>query len=317
MIVLTVVAVVAVISLILSRRTEERGTAEFLAAAEQATELQSGAAERLGRVFGEVGPLLSRQEVVTFLSEAVAATADAGEFLDMEVPTRAARSYGYLSAASEAWMQGAAEAERTIVGLMNGDLDEDGPTALREVIALLRAGDTAYALFTADVAGLDTESAMADFPEIHFIDPEPSDPVRYDEQQLALRISLAYNLAPQIDLGVVGTIVPEPVGARGGIPVVPASDSLGVTGVVTNFGNEPQGAFSVTLTVLDVDTGEIDVDSTSLEALQPGASTTAAFESISVAPGGLYQVTLTVTIADDGDTSNNTWAMTFIWNEES
>ncbi len=317
MIVLTLVAVVAVIWLILSRRTEQRGMAVFLATAEQATELQAGAAERVDRVFAEVGPLLSRQEVITLLSEAVDATREADELLDIEVPASAARSYGHISAASSTWTQGVEDAHRVILGLMDGDLGEDGPTAIRDVIALLRAGDASYALFRSEIATAEVGSAMADFPTISFIDPDPGDPVRFDEQQFALRIAIAYNLSPRHDIGVVGMTIPEPVGVRGGIPIVPASASLGVTAVISNLGNEPEDSFSVALNVLNVDTGETYTDSATVVSLASGASTTVDFSSIPVDPGGLYQAVLTITIDGDGNTDNNAWAMTFIWNEES
>lgn len=317
MIVLTLVAVVAVIWLILSRRTEQRGMTDFLTAAEQATELQASAAERIDRVFAEVGPLLTRQEVVTLLSEAVDATTEAETLLDVDVPARAARSFGYISAASADWKQGVEDAQRVILGLMDGDLGEDGPSAIRDVIALLRAGDTSYALFTSEIEAVEVGSAMAEFPAIAFIDPDPGDPVRFDEQQFALRIALAYNLSPRHDIGVVGMTLPEPVGVRGGIPIVPASEALGVTAVISNHGNEPQGSFTVMLSVLDVDTGETHTDSATVASLDAGASTTVDFSSIPVEPGGLYQAVLTISIDDDGNTDNNTWDMTFIWNEAS
>ena len=109
----------------------------------------------------------------------------------------------------------------------------------------------------------------------------------------------------------------KPIGDRGGVPLVPFSDSIEIQAVVSNVGNEEESDIPVELVILDVDGGATIEESRIVESLVAGASTTVRFADLAVEPGGLYEVRLTATIPLDNDPDNDSWTLTFIWNEES
>jgi autotransporter translocation and assembly factor TamB len=98
---------------------------------------------------------------------------------------------------------------------------------------------------------------------------------------------------------------------------VPFSDAIALIALITNEGNEPEAGVGVSLTVVNVDTGEIMSRSEVVTQLDPGTSTTVRFDAMEIEPGGLYQANLTARINGDIDLTNNDWTMTFIWNAES
>jgi hypothetical protein len=317
LIAVTIILVVAAIAFVVSRQTEERGTADFFAAADEASALHAEASALLTDTLAEIGPLLSRQEVTRRLSDVVATAKEADALLDLEVPSVTGAAYGSLASASAAWVSGTEEVERVITGIMDGVIVNAAEVQLQGSIDQLRVGDVGYELFRDEVARLPEDVAPPPFDVVAYSAPVPDDPGLYDALALTLRIQGAYNLAPRHDVTVIGSIDPPPVGERGGIPLVPFSDSVTVSAIVSNLGNEDESAVSVVLDVLNVDTGEESSFPQQAEALVAGASTTVAFTDLGIAPGGLYQVTLSVRIPDDVDTSNDTWTMTFIWNGES
>jgi hypothetical protein len=204
-----------------------------------------------------------------------------------------------------------------IVGIMDGEIVTGAEVELQAALDLLRVGDVGYELFRSDASAQITDVTIPTFNMVRYIDPDPEDPLMYDAQNIVLKIQAAYNLAPRHNVGVIGMTVPEAIGDRGGIPLVPFSDSLSVQAVVSNSGNEEEPAVGVDLVVLNVDTGESIADEQTIDALEGGASTTVTFADLQIVPGGLYQVTVTVTIPLDNDPDNDSWSWTFIWNEES
>ena len=122
MIVLTLLLAVAAIAFLVSRDTEQRGTVEFFAAADEASTIHADAAAKLGSTLAQLGPALSRQEVTRRLEEVSAAASEADALLDIEVPPSVGNLYGHLTVASDSWASGSAEVERVILGMMDGDI---------------------------------------------------------------------------------------------------------------------------------------------------------------------------------------------------
>ena len=317
MIVLTLLLVIVAIGFLVSRQTEQRGTVEFFAAADEATSIHADAAAELGSTLSQLGPALSRQEVTRSLEDITAQAAEADALLDIEVPPRVGNLYGHLSVASASWATGAADLERVVLGIMDEEITQGAEQQLQTALDVLRVGDAAYAMFLADVAVFESDLTIPDFEPIHYIDTETYGALTYDAQNLALRIAAAYNLAPQHDLSVTGATDPEPVGDREGIPVVPFSDALVVNVVVSNIGNEEETSIPVSLSLVDVETGEVSSEDATIDSLAAGASTTVTFADLPVVPGGLYQVTASATIPNDMNPDNDTWTLTFFWNAES
>ena len=317
MIVLTLLLVVVAIAFLVSRETEQRGTVEFFAAADEASLIHAEAATKLGSTLAQLGPALSRQEVTRRLEEATISAAEADALLDIDAPPSVGNLYGHLTVASHSWAQGSSEVERVVLGMMDGDIVQGGEQQLEAALDLLRVGDTAYALFLEGVDGFDGDVVVPSFERIAYIDTETFDPLAFDAQSLALRIGAAYNLAPQHDLSVSGSTDPTPVGDREGVPLVPFSDSLVLNIIVSNAGNEDESAIPVEVSVLDVDTGSVTTDRATIDQLAAGASTTVTFAELPFAPGGLFQVTASATIPNDMNPENDMWTLTFIWNDES
>lgn len=317
LILLTTAVVITAIAFLVSRETEQRGTAAFFAAASEATSAQEQAAILVTDTLSQIGPLMSRQEVTRRLGEAADITADAEKLLDLDIPPSIGVVYGNLASASHSWALGTAELNRVVIAMMDGDLPTAAEVQIEGALELLGVGDVGYDLFQVSVAALPDDVATPEFPTVRFVDPDQIDPSMYDAQNLALRIAAAYNLSPQHDLGVIGMIEPAPVGERAGVPLVPFADSIGVNAVISNVGNEDETGVTVTLNVLGVETGESFTLDEVIDEISAGASTTISFLDLDIAPGGLYQASLSVKITGDVHTDNDAWSTTFTWNSES
>ena len=110
--------------------------------------------------------------------------------------------------------------------------------------------------------------------------------------------------------------VPEPVGDRNNVPLVPHSETFAVQAVVANEGNEIEEQVAVVLDLVPSDGGD---DATTVRqtvaALEPGQARTLVFDSITLRPGGLYELVVSTTVDDDADVDNDSWRMVFYRNE--
>jgi hypothetical protein len=318
LIALSLTVVVVLIVLLASRQTDERGTVEFFAAAQEAAAIEESAAQTFDRALASIG-VVSRQDLTQRLETVVAGTVEAsGLIIAVEqVPSDVGSEYGMMVTASTSWETGAEEIDRVIIGIMDGEIVERAVPELQHALDLLRVGDTAYGLFLSSVEETPEVVDATPFPLVRFVDPDPDDPARYNATNLVLRIQSAYGLAPHHDVSISGRTDPGAVGDRDGIPVVPFSDEIAIVALVTNEGNEPEAGVGVTLTVVNVDTGVVASRSEVVTQLDVGTSTTVRFDAIEIEPGGLYQANLTARINGDIDLANNDWTMTFFWNADS
>jgi len=318
LIALSLTVVVVLIVLLASRQTDERGTVEFFGAAEEATVLQESAAQTFGQALASIG-VVSRQDLTRRLDTVVEKTVEAEDFVTAveNVPSDIGSVYGTMVTASTSWTAGAREIERVVIGIMDGEIVETAVPELQQALNVLGVGDTGYELYLDSVAELSEQADVVPFPSIRFIDPSPDYPGRFNATNLVLRIQAAYGLAPHHDVSISGSTDPGAVGDRDGIPVVPFSDSISITALITNEGNEPEADVDISLSVVNVDTGEVVSRSDVVPLLDVGTSTTVVFDAIEIEPGGLYQANLAARINADIEPTNNDWTMTFIWNAES
>jgi hypothetical protein len=316
LIIVSLVAIIAVIAILVSRRTEQRGAVEFFAAADESAAIHLKASAELESALEAIG-LIDRQDLTRRLESVVEAAAEADELLDLEVPSGIGNSYGTMTVASTSWRVGTADLGRAIVGVMDGeDPVEEAQEQLQSALDLLRVGDVAYSVFLASLSDLPDDIEVPSFSEVTYINPD-AQPLLYDAQTLVLRIVSSYVLSPHRDVAVSGMTVPEPIGESEGIPVVPFSESLDIQAVVSNVGNEDEPAVAVKLEIVEFDTKEAIADSELVTDLVAGSSTSVTFADVDIAPGGLYQVKVSVTIPEDIDPDNDVWEMTFIWKDES
>ena len=316
LIIVSLVAIITVIAFLVSRQTEQRGTVEFFAAADESAAIHVRASAELESALESIG-LIDRQDLTRRLESVAEAAAEADDLLDLEVPSGIGNSYGTMTTASASWRVGTADLSRAIVAVMDGDdLVEDAQEQLQNALDLLRVGDMAYSLFLASLSDIADDVEVPPFSKVAYINPDVS-LLLYDAQTLVLRIVSSYVLSPHRDVAVSGMTVPEPVGENDGIPVVPFSESVDVQAVVSNVGNEDEPAVAVKLEMVEFDTKETITDSELVTDLAAGSSTTVTFADVDIAPGGLYQVKVSVTIPEDIDPDNDGWEMTFIWKDES
>lgn len=315
MIVVSLVAIVGMIAYLVSRETEQRGAVEFFAAADESSDLHRRAAAELESALASIGAI-KRQDLARRLQNVADTSAEADSLLDVEVPSSIGTSYGTMATASSSWKDGAAGLNTTIMAIMDGDLVKGATKQLREALDLLRVGDGAFSLFLGTLEIVPEDVEVPAFIPVVYINPEAQD-LLYDAQTLVLRIQTSYDLSPRRDVGVTAMTDPQAVGESVGLPVVPFAPALDVQAVITNFGNLDESTVDVKLEIFNVDTGTTFTVSERVTDLAAGMSTTVTFVDVGVAPGGLYQVKVTVTIIDDIDPDNNVWDMTFIWRGES
>jgi hypothetical protein len=315
LIAVSLVSIVAVVAFLVSRQTEQRGAVEFFAAADESSDLHSGASAELESALASIG-IIDRQDLTRRLQSVADTTAEADALLDIEVPSRIGTSYGTMTTASTSWTSGATDVNRTIIAIMDGVLVEGAQKQLQAALDQLRVGDTSYTLFLESLATTPDDIDVPSFSPLVYINPD-AQPLLYDAQTLVLRITSSYVLSPHRDVAVSGTTIPEPVGESGGIPVVPFSQTLDIQAVVSNIGNEDEPTIAVSLEIFNIDTGATITDSQTLTDLAAETSTTVIFPDVNITPGGLYQVKVVATIDEDIDPENNGWEMTFIWRAES
>jgi hypothetical protein len=313
MILLSLIAIIVLIALLASRQTDQRGTVEFYAAAQDAAVIHDDASKIFGEAFASIG-LISRQDLTRRLETVVERTAEASALLDIDVPSAIGVPYGTMATASRSWTDGSLEVDRIVVGIMDGNIVATAVTELQRALDQMRVGDVAFEQFTDSI---DEDEDVPSFSSVAYLANDPADPLKFNATNLVLRIQSAYALAPHRDVSVLGMTDPEAVGDRDGIPVVPSSDSIGVTALVTNLGNEDESSVTVALEIFNLDTSEKTQLSDVIDDLAAGASTAVAFANLDVEKGSLYQLKLTVTINADIAQDNNEWEMKLIWNAES
>ena len=316
LIVVSLVSIVAVVAFLVSRQTEQRGTVEFFATADESSDLHTSASAELESALASIG-VIDRQDLTRRLQSVTDTAAEADGLLGTDVPSAIGASYGTMTTASASWTEGASDVNATIIAIMDGVLVEGAQNQLQAALDQLRVGDTAYTLFLVSLPEAPDDVDVPSFSSVRYINPDAQDPLLYDAQTLVLRITSSYVLSPHRDVAVSGTTIPEPVGESGGIPVVPFSATIDIQAVVSNVGNEDEPSIAVSLEIFDIDTGAVVTDSQTVTDLAAESSTTVVFSNVAVASGGLYQVKVTATIDEDIDPDNDGWEMTFIWRAES
>jgi len=312
----TIAAIVASIAFLVTRQTDQRGTVEFFAAVDESAMLHEEASAELESALVSIGGI-PRQDLLNRLARITETAETADALLDIEVPNAVATSHGAVSTASAAWTAGVAELERAITSIMDDSISEESSAQMQEGIDLLRVGDTAYVLFLESLAGPYEGVDISLLEPVAYVNPSLQDPLVYDPLTLTIRVSVSYDLAPQHNVAVTGQLSPEPVGDRVGIPLVPFSEAVDLTAIVSNTGNDVEPTVIVELEVLNADTNVRQTLTETILDLEGGGSSSVVFADLDIEPGRLYQLKLTVTITEDSRPDDDIWKITFIRNEES
>jgi hypothetical protein len=316
LILVTIVALIASIAFLVTRQTDQRGTVEFFAAVDESAMLHSEASAELESALTSIGGL-PRQDLINRLTRITETAQTADALLDIEVPSTVATSHGAVSTASAAWTDGVVEIERAIISIMDDSLSEESSAQMQSAIDLLRVGDKAYVLFLESLEGPYEGVDLSVLEPVSYVNLDAQDPLVYDPLSLTIRISVSYDLAPHHNAAVTGQLSPEPVGDRVGIPLVPYSESVDLTAIVSNTGNDVESAVLVELEVLNADTNDRVSLTETVADIAGGESSSVTFADLDIVPGSLYQLKLTVTITEDSRPGDDVWKITFIRNGES
>lgn len=233
------------------------------------------------------------------------------QLLEAEAPDALIAADLYLRIAISSWRAGLSEVKSGLVLLSANPVDEEGLAGLQRGFIDLRVGDRAYRNFLSELADVDMGVHQGPLPSLVFIPTGEED--AYDPIEIARRMLLAPDLGVVVDLSVADLrLDPPPLGVQGGLPVVPAVETLNAEATVANRGNIDQIAITVTLR-LRSGTGALHEQARVIEVLEAGRSTTVSFAPLPVEPGVNYEITISLP-GGDAQSENDTVSMIFVVN---
>ena len=192
-------------------------------------------------------------------------------------------------------------------------MDEDSLALLEEGLTDLRVGDDSFAGFLEGLGEDYAETLGREFPVVAFVPPGGESLFNADE--LSRRLVLTPGLTVLENVAVADLrLDPEPVGEQVGLPVVPFSDTLNAEVTVANRGTVRAVGVLVILELVSRDAPLVHLEET-VGVLEPGALTTVSFPDLAAAPGGLYEIVVTLGVSDD-DPSDDRISFTFIRNAD-
>jgi hypothetical protein len=308
--------IVSIVVLAVRRRSEARDVADYLAVAHEVATVEAQTADDLETLFATITDG-ERPEVMRRLDELSASSQEAAQMLaEADVPPVAGEANGYLVAAVTSWNTALGMLDDAIVLVLDEPAEAGGADRLQESFDYLRIGDMAYQQFLDAAALLDDAVPVGDLDVVAFVGGESG--AVLDAPLVALRLNSVYKLGELHDISVTALTDPAPLGERNNIPVVPHSEQFVVQAVIANKGNEPEHQVSVDLELIPNNSDERTVTVRQTVAdLQPGQARTLIFDTISLEPGGLYELVVSAGVDKDEDTENDSWRMVFYQNENA
>ncbi|HEX5695861.1 MAG TPA: hypothetical protein VFZ15_05715 [Acidimicrobiia bacterium] len=311
--VITAAAVVAVV--VSGAGTDTRAQLDYLGVMhDQATELSVGG-DSLRLVISRLARV-ERAELVT-ATEAIAADLEtAMELVEAGPPSDSLIAANALYRhAIESWGAG-------VAGFTSGILDAaDDPNSTVAVdniansLAVLRNGDRLYAELVEELAREGTPAPVAAMPEVVMVPAEGE----------LVGLSLAYvEAARAVNSGIalrpgltVSQIVSDPVWAVNPTdqPVLPATETVSFSVVITNLGNVESGSEPLELTLNGASEPVVVLET--VPVLEPGEQTAIQFLDLEVEPGGIYEVIAELKVVGvDLDYEDNMREVVFSVNED-
>ena len=311
-VVFTAAAVVAVVAS--SAGTDTRAELAYLGQLhDQASSLSVGG-DSLRVVISRLSRI-ERTELVTATDAIRADLETALELVEAGPPSETLIAANALyRQAIEAWTVG-------LSGFTSGILaaaDDPGSTVVVDNIANalveLRSGDRLYTDLVQELAAEEVPEPVAPMPAVVMVPAEGE----------LLSLSLAYvEAARSVNSGIalrpgltVSQIVSDPLWNVDpeDQAVLPATDHVVFSVVVSNLGNMESGDEQVQLT-LSGDSEPL-VLTEPVPILEPGEQTSMRFEDIEVAPGGLYEVVAELIVLNDTNLDDNIQSVIFSVNED-
>ncbi len=259
---------------------------------------------------------VERVEFETVIETISSDLEEARAFAEEDAPTGdLAATRSLYRQAVESWSDGIEEFGATVLTAAD-DVSHAGVIDnMAKALAELRAGDVLYADLVAELEREETPETLAPMPSVTLMPDRGRlvtlavtyiDTARHPTNRLALRPGLG-----------VSQIVSEPQWQVNPSEqaVVPSTDTIVFSVVVTNLGNVASGPGSMTLTLSGG--AEPLSESITFAALDPNEQTTVAFSPMPVSPGGVYQVEAMLADGDapDADLTDNVLTVQFRINE--
>jgi hypothetical protein len=314
-IILVIAVVLAAVALAVRYRTDQRIAGDYLAVAKDVSDGQALLAGRLEDIFvgiSDVGRPELLQRLDALVEESAVLTSD---LESAEVTASTSEANGFLTVATTSWTGGLSAVRDSVIQILDEpDVAPQGDTMLAAAFNELRVGDSAYLGFLGTLDEMDPDVVTLEYPVFGYTAPPRAE--IYDAVTVAGRMRVILKLEVNHDVAITATTDPEPLGENNGFPVVPHSESFAVHAVVTNTGNLPEEAILVQLFLDPRDQEEATVEiQTLVPFLEAGEAKTVAFEDLPVIAGSLYELRISVTIADeDGNADDNVWELVFYRN---
>jgi hypothetical protein len=264
---------------------------------------------------GVVGGLgrIDRAEFVTSLQAVREDLERAGGLAAAPPPTLTGASNLHRLALG-AWLDGIGQFEQGVLTAADEPASLAAADLVTAALYRLQAGDQLYAALVEELARIDVPDPISPLPEIHFVQVRL--PIATAGQTLAATAgsdASLIRLRPDLAVEQVSS-VPEWVLNPAGQLVVEAVESIGFEVVVANRGNAPAGGPMVTLEL----TGEGNAlsDESPAADLEAGQQTVVKFDNLTVRPGGLYRLVVSLVMTDpDRAADNNSRVVDFSINE--
>ena len=302
-IVLVLAAVLAVI--VSASGDETRAELEYM------EDLQAHATEvaKSGDALREVVSRLQRidrTEFVTVIDGIREDFAASREFIDADPPIATVLSVRAMyRQALTAWESGVNGFEASVLSAADTPEEDLTPVdTMANALAELRAGDNLYADLVVDMRRADVPDPLTEMPRVSLMPADGSlvslslayvDSARSPNSELALRPGLK-----------VSQLVSNPEWQTDASDqvVLPATESVVFSAVITNAGNVRSGDETVLLTFTG---GPEQIRLTQeLAPLDPNQQVTLVFEPLAVEPEGIYEVLLELVVtSEDSDLTDN------------
>jgi hypothetical protein len=285
---LLIVAAVVIAVTVSAAGEETRLEIEYLDEMKgQAGELVKGAAT-LADVMSRLATI-GRTEFVTVVEDLEEGLAAAVEFADADAPTATlipVRAM-YLQAV-RAWSDGVAGLSTATLAAADDPDDDSVVDQMAAALAELRAGDVLYAEMVAAMTREDVPEPLTPMPRIVMSPSTGALVTRSVSYMASARSSLnTLGLRPGL---AVSQIVSEPAWevTDDDQVVVPATEQLVFSVVVTNIGNVGSETEQISLTMIGGP--EEMVFDQEVPALDPNQQVTLIFDPVTVTPGTIYEV---------------------------
>ncbi|MFZ0014581.1 MAG: hypothetical protein WAL25_10765 [Acidimicrobiia bacterium] len=299
------IAIALVLAVVVTASGEEtRAELEYL----DEIRAQATALSRGGASIAEVMPRIREidRDEFTTVFESVSADVDVAQaFVSGEPPTDSLIPvWALYRQAVQAWDDGVSGLLAGILQAADHPDDVDAVSVVGDGLAELRAGDNLYEDLQVEFDREEVPEPVAPLTTVS-LTPADGGVNRLASSYVAAARSSTNNLGLRPGLSVAQILAsPRWQINVEGQPIVPATDTMTFSVVITNVGNVASDPQTLSLTLTDgVEPVDIEAE---IPALRPNGQTTIEFEPLPVDPEILYEVEVEIIVNGlDSDTTDN------------